>query len=65
MGIVGSRPAELIIGLPRPEGTTRQVLQLTAPAIVSNLDVELAVGAEQDLAAIVVSSHGLTGVRLK
>ena len=65
VGVVGRRTAELIIWLTWPKGTSGQVLQLPAPTLVADLHIKLAIGTEQDLAAIVIAPHGLTGVRLK
>src|SRR5262249_5291272 len=65
MRVVGCGTAELIIGLPRPEWTARQVLKLSAPTLIADLDVELAVGTKQNLSTIMVAAHGLTGVRLE
>src|SRR5437764_136662 len=42
----------------------REVLQLAAAAVVADLDVELAVGAEEDLAGVVVAPHRLSLVAL-
>src|SRR5262249_3501512 len=51
--VVGLRAAELIVGLPRAERAVAQVLGLTAAALVADLEIELAVGAKKDLAAVV------------
>src|SRR5437773_501747 len=65
VGVVRLRAAELVIRLPRTERTVGQILQLPAPPLVADLDVELAVRAEEDLAGVVVAPHGLAGVRLE
>src|SRR5262249_54319936 len=65
MGVVGSRSTELIISLPGSETTASQILQLAAAPVIADLEVQFAIGAEQDFPTIVITTHGLTGVRLK
>src|SRR5207249_5546758 len=65
MRIVWCRPAELIIGYPRAKRAVGEVLQLPTPAIIPYEDIELAVRAELDHAAIVVAAEGLSRVRLE
>ena len=65
MGVVGLRATELIIRLPRPERAAGEILQLTPPALVADLDIELAVRAKENLPAIVIAAHGLVVVGLE
>src|ERR1700752_4501296 len=62
MRVVGLRPAELIVGHGRPEaGLCRprgQILQLSAPALVTEEHVELAVRPESNDATIVEAPRG-------
>src|SRR5262249_22244225 len=43
MSIIRRRTAKLIVGLAGTERSARQILKLTATAIVANLDIELAI----------------------
>src|SRR5207248_3265115 len=65
VGRVRLRAAELVVSLPRAEGTVGQVLRLAATALIADLEVELAVGAEENLTAVMVAAHRLAGVRLE
>ena len=49
----------------RTERAAGQVLQLPAPTLVADLDIQLAVRAKENLAAVVVAPHGLAGIRLE
>jgi hypothetical protein len=60
----GWGPAELIVGDARGGRAVAQVLEPAAPTVVAHEDVELAVGAERDHAAVVVPSRRLRGVAL-
>ena len=62
VSVVWRRTAKLVIGLARAEGAARQVLELTATTVVADLDVDLAVGAEEDLARVVVTPQRLARV---
>ena len=63
--VIGRRTAELIVRLPRPERSAGEVLQLTPPALVADLKIELAIRPKKNLAAIVIATHGLVGIRLQ
>jgi hypothetical protein len=63
MRIVRLWAAELIVG-GRRRRPLRQVLQLTAAALVSEDDVELSIGSEGDHAAVMVSARRLALVAL-
>src|SRR5262249_1471477 len=52
MGVVGSRSTELIIRLSGSERTAFQVLQLSAAPVIADLEVQFAIGAEQDFPTI-------------
>ena len=62
---VPARQAQRIIRLPLPERSAGEVLQLTPPALVADLEIELAVLAKENLPAIVIGAHGLVCVGLK
>src|SRR5206468_3007938 len=47
--VVGRRTAELVVGLTWPEWSIGDVLQLAAPALIADLEIELAVRPEYDL----------------
>ena len=55
----GAGPPNWSSAWPVPVHAGGQVLQLAAAAVVADHDVELAVGAEPDLAAVVVAPQGL------
>jgi hypothetical protein len=63
--VVGCRTAELIIRVPRPERAAGEVLQLTPPTLVADLEIKLAVRTKENLPAIVIAAHGLVGVGLE
>ena len=64
--VVGLGSAELVVRRsPAPNGPSMQVLHLAAAAVVADEDVELAVGAEEDHAAVVVAAQRLAGVGLE
>ena len=65
VGVVGLRPTELVVGLPHAERAVGQVLVLPAAALVADLEVELAVRAEEDLAGVVVAPLRLVSVCLE
>ena len=66
MRVVRFGSAELIVGhIASGAGSVGQVLHLPAPASVAHVDVELAVRAETEHAAIVIATERLTGVLLK
>ena len=65
MRVVGCRTAELIICLPRPERSAGEVLQLPPPALVADLEIELAVRAKENFPAVVIAAHGLASVGLE
>ena len=68
MGVVRLRAAELVVGNGRTGAgggrPTWQVLQLAATAHVTDEDVQLAVGAEGQHAAVMVAALGLAGILL-
>ena len=59
MRVVWLRTAELIVLPRRPAGAIDQVLQLPAPAVVADQDVQLPVRSEPDDAAVVVAARRL------
>src|SRR5215510_14570703 len=69
MRIVGLRTSELVVrdGWPRAGGsrTAWKVLHPTAPAVISDDDVELAVRAKPEHPAIVVAAERLPFISLK
>ena len=69
MRIVGLRAAELIVGddgtRTRGRRTAAQILEPPAASVIANEDVQLAVGAELDDAAVVIAAKRLAGVGLK
>src|SRR5438270_7780735 len=62
MRVVRCGPAELVIRLPLAERSAGQVLELTPPTVVADLDEELAVGTEENLTAVVIAAHRLASV---
>src|SRR5579862_340819 len=60
--IVGRWASELVIRLPRPKRSASEVLQLTPPALIADLEIELAIWAKKDLTCVVIAAHGLAGV---
>jgi hypothetical protein len=66
VSVVRLRPAELIVQLvaERP-GAVRKILHLAPATVVAHVDVELAVRAEAEHAAIVIAPLRLAGVLLE
>jgi hypothetical protein len=65
VGVVGLRPAELVVGDAGAERPVDQVLQLAAATRVTDDRIELAVGPEAQHAPVVVASQRLIRVRLE
>ena len=63
MRTVGTGPAEQIIGRAVAGGAIGQVLHLTAPAGVTENDVQLAVAAKPDHATVVIATRHAVGAR--
>src|SRR5207253_10750196 len=62
MSIVRRGAAKLIVGLPWIKWAARQILQLAAPSVVTNLNVQLAIGPEKNLAGVVIASQRLARI---
>jgi hypothetical protein len=63
--VVRLRPAELVVRDPGAERAVHEVLQLSAPAVVADDDVELAVGPEPDHAPVVIAPQRLARIGLE
>src|SRR5437868_2144630 len=62
MSVVGRGTAKLIVGLPWIKWASRQILQLAAASVVTNLNVQLAIGSKKNLAGVVIASQRLAGI---
>ena len=56
MGVVGRRTAELIICLAWSKGAASKILQLTAPALVADLEIEFAIWTKENFACVMIAA---------